>query len=207
MIDSLTSPTPIVLRTAVPADALCLGALGMQVFLDTYATEGIRPGLAREALDHFSTDAMAAALAAPGAEFIVAERAGHLVGFAELAHGAGHALVNAAPACELARLYVQEPFTGIGLGRRLLREAEARAAARGARVLWLHTWIGNARARAFYPRCGYADVGLTHYEFDGQRFENRAFARMLRGEGGSGLQACPRVQRGAGRHSGSGLKT
>ena len=134
---SLTPMADIVLRTALPADALCLGALGMQVFLDTYATEGIRPGLAREALDHFSAEAMAAALDAPGAEFVVAERAGHLVGFAELAHGATHALVDPGPACELARLYVQAPFTGRGLGRRLLEEAEARAAARGGRALWL----------------------------------------------------------------------
>jgi GNAT superfamily N-acetyltransferase len=179
MPDLLTSPAAIVLRAALPADALCLGALGMQVFLDTYALEGIRPGIAREALDHFSTDAVAAALAAPGVEFVVAERAGHLVGFAKLAHGATHPLVDATPACELTRLYVQEPFTGTGLGRRLLQEAEARAAARGARVLWLTTWIGNTRARAFYPRCGYEDVGLTHYKFDGQAFDNRAFAKPL----------------------------
>jgi GNAT superfamily N-acetyltransferase len=179
MPDPLTFPAAIVLRTALPADALCLGALGMQVFLDTYAPEGIRPGLAREALDHFSTDAIASALAQPQAEFVVAERAGHLVGFAHLAHGATHPFVGAVPACEVARLYVQPPFTGAGLGRRLLREAEARAAARGARVLWLTTWVGNARARAFYPRCGYADVGLTAYEFDGQAFDNRAFAKAL----------------------------
>jgi len=169
----------IVLRSALPADALCLGALGMQVFLDTYAIEGIRPGLAREALDHFSTEATVAALEAPGAECIVAERAGHLVAFAHLAHGATHALVAARPACELARLYVQAPFAGAGLGRRLLQEAEVRAAARGTRVMWLTTWVGNTRARGFYPRCGYADVGLTHYEFDGQSFENRAFAKRL----------------------------
>ena len=169
----------IVLRTALPADALCLGALGMQVFLDTYALEGIGPGLAREALDHFSTEAMAAALEAADAEFVVAERAGHLVGFVHLAHGATHALVDVRPACEVARLYVQAPFAGAGLGRRLLQEAEVRAAARGTRVLWLTTWVGNTRARGFYPRCGYADVGLTHYEFDGQSFENRAFAKRL----------------------------
>jgi GNAT superfamily N-acetyltransferase len=173
----------LILRTAIPADALCLALLGTQVFLDTYATEGIRPGLAREALDHFSTSAIAAAMAAPGAEFVVAERAGHLVAFAALAHGAAHELVDVTPACKLVRLYVQEPFTGGGLGRRLLREAEARAAARGARALWLTTWIGNVRARAFYPRCGYADAGRTHYEFDGQAFENRAFVKKLDGAG------------------------
>ncbi len=36
------------LRTGVPDDALCIGVLATQVFLDTYATSGIRPDLAYE---------------------------------------------------------------------------------------------------------------------------------------------------------------
>ncbi|MDR6580216.1 hypothetical protein J2X88_005123 [Pseudomonas extremaustralis] len=38
------------IRDAIPQDALCIGVLGMQVFLDTYATEGIRTSIATEAL-------------------------------------------------------------------------------------------------------------------------------------------------------------
>ena len=48
MTDTLRQPT---LRPATADDALCLGVLAMQVFLDTYATDGIRPPIAREALD------------------------------------------------------------------------------------------------------------------------------------------------------------
>jgi len=35
-------------RTAVQQDALCLSVLATQVFLDTYAIQGIRPAIARE---------------------------------------------------------------------------------------------------------------------------------------------------------------
>jgi GNAT superfamily N-acetyltransferase len=171
--------TDIDLRPAVPDDALCLGALATQVFYDTYAAEGIRAAHAREALTHFSTEAIAAELAAAGSEFMVAERSGHLVGFAQLLHGPVHELVKAAPACKLQRLYVQERFTGAGLGTRLLRASEARAAARGAAVLWLTAWIGNARALAFYPRQGYFDAGSTPYIIEGVAYENRLFAKKL----------------------------
>ena len=44
----------VIFRNAVVDDALCIGLLGMQVFLDTYATEGIREAIAQEALDSFS---------------------------------------------------------------------------------------------------------------------------------------------------------
>jgi hypothetical protein len=45
----------LTIRTAANDDALCLGVLGIQVFLDTYATEGIRPSIAREVLAALST--------------------------------------------------------------------------------------------------------------------------------------------------------
>lgn len=55
----------VLIRPATPADALCLGVLATQVFLDTYATTGIRPALAREVLRAYSTEAFATCLADP----------------------------------------------------------------------------------------------------------------------------------------------
>jgi GNAT superfamily N-acetyltransferase len=170
----------ILYRPAVPSDALCLGVLATQVFLDTYATKGIRTAIAREVLQTCSVDACARALADGATSVLVAEHESHLVGFAQIAHGAMHALVGDEPAAELQRLYVQEPFTTRGVGRDLLRHAEKAAAARGADVLWLTTWIGNPRALSFYPRRGYEDVGETPHVFEGEEFPNRLFVKHVR---------------------------
>jgi len=43
----------------------------------------------------------------------------------------------------------------LGLGGRLMREAEAGAAAAGARWMQLHVFTGNAAAICFYERLGY----------------------------------------------------
>ena len=169
----------LVYREAVASDALCLGVLAMQVFLDTYATQGIRPAIAREALDRGSLDAFAALLADPATTIVVAESAGHLVGFAHVGHDVAHEQLPDARAAELCRLYVQEPFTGRGVGRGLLRESERVAAARGAGTLWLTAWVGNARALAFYPRQGYAHAGDTIYTIEGEDYANKLFARRL----------------------------
>ena len=72
-------------RRATTEDALCLGVLATQVFLDTYAPQGIRPDLAREALACYSPEVMAAHLADPNVHFVLAESDGHLVAFLELA--------------------------------------------------------------------------------------------------------------------------
>ncbi len=176
-------PDDVSFRRAVASDALCIGVLGMQVFLDTYATDGIRPSLAREVLEQFDTAAVASLLADARARCIVAERNGHLIGFAQASlHEAHPAIVSARPA-KLDRLYVQEPFVGIGVGLALLGRIEALAAADGADLLWLTSWIGNARALAFYPRRGYDDVGPTIYAFEGEEHENRLFAKTLRSAG------------------------
>lgn len=175
----MTTEDRIHLRPALPTDALCLGVLAMQVFLDTYATDGIRPEIAREVLGTYTPAAYDALLARSDVSILVAERRGHLLGFAQTTLGTGHALVSAAAPAELDRLYVQEPFTGRGLGRRLLHAAEQDAAARGATLMWLTPWVHNQRARHFYAREGYADIGTAWFEFEGERHENRLLVHPL----------------------------
>lgn len=167
------------LRRAGPADALCIAVLGLQVFLDTYATEGIRAGIANEVLESFSPTAIATLLDQPQTRFDLAESNGHLVGFAQWQAGAGHALAPGAAPAELQRLYVQQRFTGRGLGATLLRHTEHAAHAVGAELMWLTAWVGNARARRFYPRHGYREMGVTSFSFQGESHENRLFAKAL----------------------------
>jgi len=175
----MSGPLPARLRRARPDDALCLGVLATQVWLDTYATQGIRPLIAREVLQSFSTEAMAALLLKPGTALHVAEAEGHLLAFAQTTLGTPQALVPTARPAELDRLYVQEPFTRHGLGRQLLHAAEAWAADQGASGLWLTPWVHNTRARAFYAALGYADVGATGFTMEGETHENRVLWRPL----------------------------
>lgn len=167
------------LRRAVEADTLTLSMLATQIFLDTYATDGIRPSVAREVQAQLGPAAIEALLLRSDTCLFVAERAQHLIGFVQSTAGAQHGLVAQRPAVELDRLYVQEPFTGRGLGKALLTQAETHAAAQGAAVLWLTCWVHNVRALAFYARQGYAELGSTVYEFEGERHENRVFAKRL----------------------------
>jgi len=167
------------IRLASPDDALCLSVLAMQVFLDTYATQGIRPAIAREVLSEYSQSSFEEALGSCRSLLAVAESQGHLVGFAQVTLGAKHDLSPAGSQAELLRLYVQEPFTGQKVGSQLLNWAEAAAQQSGAKVLWLTPWVHNLRAIAFYAKRGYKDYGLTYFTFEGESHENRVFAKSL----------------------------
>jgi ribosomal protein S18 acetylase RimI-like enzyme len=61
-------------------------------------------------------------------------------------------------------LFVREPYWGSGLARRLHAMAVAEAAARGYRAMRLFTPAGQARARAFYEREGWACDGPAWLE-------------------------------------------
>ena len=167
-------------RPAAPSDALCLSVLATQVFLDTYATQGIRPAIAREIRQCLSEQAFAEILEQPRGAILLAEIAGHRVGFAQLIHDQTHDLLPlGARATELNRLYVQRPFLGQGIGKELLARSETLARSQGADLLWLTAWTGNAHALRFYESQGYQDVGGSVYTFENDTYETRLLLKPL----------------------------
>ena len=90
-------------------------------------------------------------LAAPNAQFLVARVDGRPVGCI--------ALVDLLRYGELKRLFVSASARGMGLGRRLVEEAEAAARDIGLPLLRLETGPELAPAVTLYRTLGYADRG------------------------------------------------
>ena len=100
-------PVDFTLRPAQREDALCISGLATQVFLDTYATDGMRSDLAEEALSVYAPEQFRQRLEDPHRNLLLAERNGHLLGFAEIARNTRPPLAGLADGMELVRLYVQ----------------------------------------------------------------------------------------------------
>lgn len=170
----------IEVRPATGADVGCLAALAVQVFLDTYATDGVRPDLAREAFSSGSIEAFERRLASGGgARTDVAVDGEHVLGFAETELVPRRPTFDAGPGAELARLYVQPRFQRRGIGRALLATAEGHARAAGLRTLWLTAWEGNTQALGFYARCGFEDIGETRHAFEDRSYGNRVLSKRI----------------------------
>lgn len=90
---------------------------------------------------------------------------------------------TAAPdAAELYALYVRPDRIGAGIGRALLDEVHARAAA--ARFTYMTLWVlaDNHRARRFYDRAGYAPDGAAQSDtYDGVVLDELRCRRDLGG--------------------------
>lgn len=170
---------PLHYRLGLPADALCISGLATQVFLDTYATDGMRADLAQEALTVYAPALFETRLKDSATRFVLAERDGHLQGFAEIVANAEGAIPALSAGTELVRLYVQRHAHRQGIGQALLKHAEALSREAGQPFLWLSAWVENHRARGFYQAQGYEEAGITHYTFGGNAYENRLLRKHL----------------------------
>jgi len=83
---------------------------------------------------------------------------------------------DAAPA-EVKRMWVSPAVRGLGLGRRLLAELEAHAAARGVRVLRLETNGTLGEAISLYQATGYREVA----PFNDEPYAHHWFEKTLPG--------------------------
>jgi ribosomal protein S18 acetylase RimI-like enzyme len=158
-------------RAGVSGDAERLAALGIQVWLHTYATEGISQDIARYALEEFTAARMSALLARGSTAVLVAEFEENIIGYAVVVIGV-ICQSNARARVELATLHVQEHFTRQGAGSLLLDRAEVLARQRVASVLWLMVNAANLPAITFYSHHGYTRIGTAYFELGEARYEN-----------------------------------
>ncbi len=157
------------LRDARPDDALALSVLSTAVWVDTYATDGVRATIAREVSHQFDPAKLHAALTDGCSHWLIAAQGEHLLGYARW-HPAEHADEPATRGgFELDTLYVLARFAGQGIGAALIRETRCRC---GRAVLWTTAWVGNPRARRFYQREGFVMHGIVDYSFEGEHHDN-----------------------------------
>jgi len=152
------------IRQAVPADAERLSAFAAEVFRDTYRATARPEDLESYIAAHFRADIQAVEIADPDERALVAALRHDLVGYAQLRLGIGPPCLQdasdvSAGALEIRRFYVAPRWRGQGIAQRLM------AACLDGRLSTLPVWLGvfqhNARAIAFYTKCGFRVAGET----------------------------------------------
>jgi ribosomal protein S18 acetylase RimI-like enzyme len=151
----------ITYRDAELGDAAALKCLFAESFVETFG-HLYRPADLTEFLEANSDAKWQANLSDPQVAIRLADAAGELAGFIELAPKK-LPYESAAPALELRRLYLKSNAHGQGVADELMKWALRAAAARGVGELVLSVYVDNRRARRFYQRYGFEVVGK--YDF------------------------------------------
>ncbi len=167
----------IAYRDAAPADAAALDSLFDSVFCDTFA-HLYRPEDLDTFLSSFGIRDWKRQLRDPSFAVRIAEADGVPAGYVKI----GPMKLPIEPGCTsmlLDQLYVRAEHHGSGIGRELMDWAIDEARRREAQALYLTVFIENHRARRFYDRYGFEDVGRYDFMVGGQADEDIIMRKAL----------------------------
>jgi ribosomal protein S18 acetylase RimI-like enzyme len=148
-------------RDATPADAATLDGIFDSSFCDTFA-HLYRPADLDAFLSSFGVADWEAQLCNRAYAFRLAEVDGEAVGYVKLGP-MKLPIETVRPAILLDQIYILTGYHGVGIAHGLMDWAIDEARRRGGEELYLTVYIENHRARRFYDRYGFDDVG--RYEF------------------------------------------
>jgi GNAT superfamily N-acetyltransferase len=151
-------PEPVI-RRSVLEDAAMLAELGARTFVETFAADNRPEDMAAYLAAAFGQEQQLDELADPHSTFLIAEIDGVATGYAKLHPGRTPENVMGERPIELVRLYVSQVWLGRGVGAALMRECLDEAKRAEYQTLWLGVWERNERARAFYRKWNFREVG------------------------------------------------
>jgi GNAT superfamily N-acetyltransferase len=137
----------MVIRPAVPADALAVARVHVRVWQAGY--QGLLPAAYLEALRAEDRAARYTFGAASGPATSVAAEGEAILGFATIMDD------------ELSAFHVDPDAWNRGVGRALIAHARAEFVASGVHRAWLWLLAGNTRGQRFYERDGWFASGET----------------------------------------------
>ena len=150
------------IRSAGLEDATLLADLAARTFRDAFGPANRPEDLVLHLRTHYTSERMQAELADPGGVTLLAEIAGQLAGYAQLAEQEPP-LALGPGGLMLHRFYLEQLWIGRGIAGPLMDAVRDVARRRGARYLWLTVWQENPRAVAFYRKCGFVEAGTTTF--------------------------------------------
>jgi ribosomal protein S18 acetylase RimI-like enzyme len=150
----------ITLRPATDADAALLAEFGRRTFAAAFAGNNDPVQMARYMAQTYGVEQQSAELSDPQAFTLMAEVEGETAGYARLRVHTEPGITGDNP-IEIHRFYVDQRWHGRGVAAALMQACLAEALQRRHDVVWLGVWEHNPRARAFYRKWGFEEVG-TH---------------------------------------------
>jgi diamine N-acetyltransferase len=166
--------------TPTPATAAALGAMARQAFSDTFAHLYGPVPFARFLEEAYGPNGtMERALADPAIRWRAAAIGDQPIGYAKLSPLAAPAPTPLPGALELQQIYVLASWHGRGVAESLMQWALATARAENAPEVYLTVFDHNARAKRFYARHGFSEVGRCTFRLGERVDDDRVWRKLL----------------------------
>ena len=170
----------ITIRLGTTADPAALAELAARTFRDTFAEGTSAEDMALHLAQAYGAEQQGRELADPAIVTLLVEAGDTLAAYAQLRRGPLPACLDGPEPIELWRFYVTQSWHGRGLAQRLMQRIDEEADRIGGRTMWLSVWEHNARAKAFYQRCGFTRVGAHVFMVGSDAQTDHILARPVR---------------------------
>lgn len=169
---SLASPDLSVLDTLLP--------IARRIFTEAFSHLYEREAFTAFCQQAYACDgAMSRDFSNPEVDWKVAIANGEVVGYAKLTPLRAPAVRPALDSLELQQIYVLADWHGSGVAQALMEWAIATARDRGAEELYLTVFDHNQRAKRFYTRHGFEEVGHCTFVLGERVDDDRIWRKRL----------------------------
>jgi ribosomal protein S18 acetylase RimI-like enzyme len=156
-----------------------LNTMAQQAFVDTFAHLYREQDLNSFLRSAYGPNGLLKDLADPTFDWRVATTDGKIAGYVKVGPLGLPAPDPLTGALELKQMYVLKDWHGQGIAPQLMDWAIAKARERKAPELYLSVFDHNHRAKRFYARYGFVDVGPCAFRVGEQLDEDRMWKRSL----------------------------
>jgi ribosomal protein S18 acetylase RimI-like enzyme len=147
---------PHLMIKKITADELpLLVKISQTTFYHTYHAFNTEQDMQLYLNSHMNEEAIKGEWNNPNNEFYFAWLNENLAGYCKLSYQTQPDHFQFSNALEIARLYVNEPFKKLGIGKQFIAFAEDLAQQKNLEQIWLIAWQQNKSAIAFYQKVGF----------------------------------------------------
>lgn len=165
------------IRSAIGSDVINVSVLKQQVWISTYAEDGIRDDFSKYVLDEYSPTKILKVIQDTSKMTLLAEINNILVGCVEINLVAEKVNETSRSGLEINNLYILERFQNQGIGKVLLDKSVEITRYLDYSVSWLTVYFKNEKAIRFYERNSFKSVGQKDFILDGKNYTNLVMVR------------------------------
>ena len=162
----------IQIRKASLSDLYNLAVLKQQVWISTYATEGVTDEFSRYVLSEYSTESVRKSIADKKKLTLIAINGESVIGCVEIILTPISPINFMEPCIEIATFYILERFQGYGIGKKLLNECIKEIKQLNFNKVWLTVYFKNQKAIEFYSRQNFTHIGETDFLLGEDKHKN-----------------------------------
>lgn len=170
--------TDYIIREAQIQDALSIAMLKIQVWLDTYATQGLSSEYAEYLASEMTKEKTEDIILNVNKKLFLVEKDSNLIACYQLDYDTS-CPVNSIEEPELSVLYISRHFQGKGIGCKLLAHAGQEVKKNDASGLWLTVHYQNQNAVDFYHRQNFKAAGRCFFKMGENKYGNWVFYKEL----------------------------